>query len=647
MSYIKDSVKPGAAGGARLGEAGVTRRTFVAGSAAVAATTAMGSGVALAAESSKAADSSARPKDGTFTETAEGRNGLVTVGVTFKGGTIDAVEVTDQQETEVFTSAAIPELCGRIVEANSFGVDGVSGATFTSGAIKTAVKQAVIDAGGDPKAFDVPTTHVAGADETTDVDVAVVGAGGSGILAAARAAEAGARVALLDKVGVVGGCSLMSFMMATYPPDAIRDKLDEWISGQMYLADPNVVYTYLTNTQPTIDYLAGATTKANLFPHLGDPNARFPTMMAPYMDRPVVYDELLTNTVKANGGDVYPEHKVTQITTDADGAVTGVVATRPDGSTLTVNARAVVIATGGFGGDTERIRELTGNDPVCGCLTQDVGEGIDMAWAVGAKKPASMGGMMLHQTLAAAKLRGYEYFQQQMPMILGYTPSVLDVTTAGVRFRNEDWVNTATAAAGSGFFAGGTTYAMLDQDMVDALASGGTQAIGFTDSPGMPPEYKPDFTADTPWDGFQEVLDDCVKNGWAFTGKTIEELATSAGMDPAVLAETVETYNGYCAAGVDEFFGKDPAHLVALETGPFYLVTITYNQLGTVGGLIINDRFQVLDDASKAIPGLYAVGADAYGTCWNRNYYGMGDGIGFAYVSGYVAGPIAAAYALA
>ena len=118
-------------------------------------------------------------------------------------------------------------------------------------------------------------------------------------------------------------------------------------------------------------------------------------------------------------------------------------------------------------------------------------------------------------------------------------------------------------------------------------------------------------------------------------------------MTPEVLAATVETYNGYCDAGQDTFFGKTPEHLVALKTAPFYLVAITYNQLGTVGGINVNDQFQALTEDRKAIPGLYSIGSDAYGTCWNRNYYGTGDGIGFAMVSGYAAGPIVAEYALA
>jgi fumarate reductase flavoprotein subunit len=119
-------------------------------------------------------------------------------------------------------------------------------------------------------------------------------------------------------------------------------------------------------------------------------------------------------------------------------------------------------------------------------------------------------------------------------------------------------------------------------------------------------------------------------------------------MDPAVLQATIDTYNGYCAAGKDAIFNKTPQHLVAYDgSGPYYLIGITYNHLGTIGGIIVNEDFQVLDDEKKAIPGLYSTGAEAYGTCWNRNYYGQGDGIGFALVSGYVAGGILAEYASA
>ena len=610
-----------------------TRRTFVAGTGAAAAVAAAGN-VALAL---------AEPADGTYTESAEGRNGLVTVDVTFKDGAIASVQVTDHQETEVYTADAIPQLCDNIVEAQSFGIDGISGATWTSAAILTCVRAAVEEAGGDVEAFNKPSAYEQGPDEEVDADVLVIGGGMSGIFCATRAAQAGAKVVLVEKVRLVGGCSDMSFSDALYEPEQVNEKMVSWISEQMYAVDPALIHKYLENSRPAFDYALEVTDNA-LFPYYGDPNAWLPTMLAPYTDRPGIYNSMLAGA----GVDVRIETTAEMLLFEnSTGTVIGAVCGRRDGSKFTVNAKATVIATGGLGGDTAWLKELSGYDVVCGCLTQDVGEGMKMAWDVGAAKPKNLGGMMLHQTLACAKLRGYEFFQQQMPMILGYVPSVLDVTTAGVRLRNEDWVNTAVATASGGAFAGGTTYAMLDQAMVDALMTGGTAAIGFTESPGMPPEYKPQFDIDTPWEGFQQVLDDCVANGWAFTGGTVEELAEAAGMTPEVLAATVETYNGYCDAGQDTFFGKTPEHLVALKTAPFYLVAITYNQLGTVGGINVNDQFQALTEDRKAIPGLYSVGSDAYGTCWNRNYYGTGDGIGFAMVSGYAAGPIVAEYALA
>ena len=617
----------------------ITRRTFVGAAAAT------GAAVALSGTPALAAEAGAQPADGEYTTSCRGRNGMVTCVTTIADGAIADVECIEQQETPVFTAEAIPLLCTEIAAANSFGVDSITGATWSSAAIKTCVRQAIVDAGGDPDAFDVPTDHADAADQTIDCDVAIVGAGFSGIFAAARAAQEGAKVCLIDK-SIVGGCSLQSFAVTVYDgEEVVREKLNSWIAEQMYLVDPALIYAYLANNKPMIDWVETFQDSTEFFPYGFDFFGAPMGMFCDYMLRPPFYADMLEKTVIAGGGCVMTGVAAHELIKDGD-AVTGVVATAKDGSTVTINAKATILATGGFGGDSARLKELTGYDVVCGCLTQCVGEGMEMAWAAGAKKPVSLGGMMLHQTLAESAVVGYEYFQQQMPMILGYVPSVLDLDAAGRRFRNEDWVNVATAASNGGAFAGGKTYVLLDADMIGKLMEGGTAAIGFMESPGMPPEYKPDFQPDTPWDGFDAVLEDVVAGGWGFKGETLDGLAEAAGMDPAVLAATVEQYNAYCAAGKDDFFNKAPEHLVGYGEGPFYLVTITYNQLGTIGGIVVNDKFQVLDEGNRAIAGLYSTGADAYGTCWNRNYYGSGDGVGFAMVSGYVAGPIAAAYAL-
>jgi fumarate reductase flavoprotein subunit len=354
---------------------------------------------------------------------------------------------------------------------------------------------------------------------------------------------------------------------------------------------------------------------------------------------------MLSKEVTDNGGEIFMETTARSLLTQ-DGAVTGVVAERRDGSTLTVNAKAVVIATGGFGGDTDMVKEYSGYDVVCGCLTQDVGEGMKMAWDVGAAVANNIGGLQLHQTLATANLVTFDYFHMRMPMILGYVPSVLNVTKNGVRFRNEEWGNVATAASTGGAFVGGTTYTLIDQSTIDKLEAGGLLAMGTDASPGMPPEYKPDFTIETPWTDAKEVFDAMVAGGWGYYGETIEELAEAAGFDVATFTDTFETYQGYCRDGKDGLFNKDPKYLVEYEYGPYYLVEITYNQLGTVTGLVINARTQVLDTEGNPIPGLYSVGADASSVLYDHNYNGMGDAIGWAITSGYMGGESAAAYVL-
>jgi fumarate reductase flavoprotein subunit len=638
------------------------RRGFVKGGAAVAVAATVGGALAACTtddggsvsgsgsgdtpSAGGGADSGAEAADGIYTGTAQGRNGQVVTTTTIQGGAIAKVEVTEHQETDVFGGIAIEPLCAGIVAANSYGIDSVAGATWTCAAIKKGVEAAIEEAGGSPSRYNKPTVYENVHDETIDADIAVIGAGFSGLLSACRAAEIGAKVVLIDKAGI-GGCSLQSFGAAIYDsPEIIETRLNGWLAEQMYFADPALIYTYLSNNMDAINWLRTFNDTTDFFPFFGE-EGFFRGLLCEYMERPKVYQEMLDKTVLANGGSVHISTTATELLTDTSGAVTGVVATRLDGSTLTVNAKAVNIATGGFGGNTGKVKELTSYDVVCGSLTQCIGEGEDMAYAVGAVKPRNLGGMQLHQTLASstAKLNGYEYFQQQMPMVMGYVPSVLNVDNAGKRFRNEDWVNIPTSASAGGVFAGGVTYVLLDQNFIQKLETGGTAAIGYTESPGMPPEYKPDFMPDTPWVDFSKVLADLVPNDWAYTGNTIEELANAANMDPAVLQATINTYNGYCAAGKDQLFNKEAQHLVAYDgSGPYYLIGITYNHLGTIGGSEVNEAFQVIDDAKKAIPGLYSTGAEAYGTCWNRNYYGMGDGIGFAMVSGYVAGNIMAGY---
>ncbi|MDR1619282.1 MAG: FAD-binding protein [Clostridiales bacterium] len=589
-------------------------------------------------------------KDGTYTTAAMGRNGQVTVATTFSGGKITKVDVQDHIETSVYTDRAIPVLSTAIVENNSYNVDVVAGATATCSAIKRAVYDAIDQAGGTAAAYESKPDVIPAADETIDVDVAVIGAGVSGIMSALNASDAGAKVALIEKTTILGGCSLQSFATSAFgmkhnveagedTEAGILEKFNNWIVTEGYRADATLVNTYLKNGGAALDYYMDLGLLA-----VRDFFGMQMTMLTDYDGRQPLYEKALDERVVQKGGAVYRETTAKSLIQTGD-TITGVVCKRADGSTLTVNAKAVVIATGGYGGDAERVYRDSGVRAVAGCLTQTVGEGIDMAWAVGAKVPPNLGGLQLHQTLATSNLTGFEYFQMRYPMITTYLQPLLNVSNKGIRFRNEEWASNAVAASNSAAFTGGYTYVLLSQSTLDKLEQGGIAAIGADASPAMPPEYKPAFELDTPWPDTKAVFDAMVEGGWGFYGETIEALAANAGFDVDTFKNTFETYQAYCRNGKDEYFNKPARYLVEYEYGPYYLVESTYNQLGTVTGLVVNSGFQVLDVNDNPIPGLYSCGSDASSTLYNSMYMGAGDAIGFAITSGKVSGENAAAFA--
>lgn len=612
----------------------MTRKTFIAGTAVLASTGAL-AGVARA-------DGLAQAADGVYVTSALGRGGYFDVETTITDGKIAAVKPADNHlETALIASVAFPAMEEAMVANNSYLVDTVAGCTFTCAAMMTAVRAAIEEAGGDPAGYEHMPVAPDPVDETIDCDVCVIGGGISGVMAAAKAAADGANVVLLEKSVFLGGCCLHSSGATAYGTQAardagedsetlIRDKFNTWLDYQHYRVDAGLLYTYLSNAGRALDFLDRG---GMLFPKAPE-NYR----MVPYADRPGVVESLLADTVCAHGGDVRTEVTATGLIQEDDGTVVGVEAQTRAGGKLTIYARAVVIASGGYGGDTERVFRNSGVRAVAGGICTNVGEGIDMAYAAGAQVPSNVSGLQLHQTLATAQLRGYDYFHTRMPMILCYSPSLLHVDKAGVRYRNEFHIKSPTAAAGGSAFTGGCTYVLVAQSTIDQLETGGMVAMGTDYTPGLPPLYKPEFDETTLWTDVRPLLDDVVANGWGYFGETIEELAANAGFDVETFADTFATYQGYCETGVDAYFAKPAQYLKAYEYGPYYLVESTYNQLGTVTGLVVNNRMRVLDGESREIPGLYAVGADASSTLYDRMYSGNGDALAWAMTSGFLAG---------
>jgi fumarate reductase flavoprotein subunit len=94
----------------------------------------------------------------------------------------------------------------------------------------------------------------------------------------------------------------------------------------------------------------------------------------------------------------------------------------------------------------------------------------------------------------------------------------------------------------------------------------------------------------------------------------LEELAEQMGVPKDAFVATVKRYNELAKGGKDLDFGKQSKRLSTIEKAPFYAVKRRPALLCALGGLIINENMQVLDDAGTVIPGLYAAGNNS--GCW-------------------------------
>ena len=355
----------------------------------------------------------------TLTGSADGRNGPVEVTVVMDGDKIVYVEVTSHSETEGIGSVAVDEIPAAIVESQSILADAVTGATVTSEAIYAAVLNAMLEGGIDPALYEVAAAAAEepAVDVLVEVDVVVVGAGGAGMTAAITAADAGRSVLLLESQGIVGGNSARSTggmnaaptewqqanefdqaagvestlkKVANYPDNARIQELGEIVTKQWeeYQANPEGYFDSSELFQ--LDTLIGggglndpalvkrlAENSPDAIAWLGslDPEvvlhnvAAFGGASVKRIHRPVdengktlsvgayVVPLLKENLDKRDNIELLTNTTAKEILMD-NGAAVGVVAKTADGATVTVNAKSVVITTGGFGANNDMIASL-------------------------------------------------------------------------------------------------------------------------------------------------------------------------------------------------------------------------------------------------------------------------------------------------
>lgn len=509
------------------------------------------------------------------------------------------------------------------------------------------------------------------ADEVLSCDIVVCGCGASGFMAALTAAKAGTKVVVLEKgqdMTAPNGVWVSGpFAVGT---DVLKNK-----EGGTTLTVDDVFYHVMDYTHWTpnpalarrcieeshnavanLEEIGYEFQEANfrfLTPFIGEKGG-FHLITTDIADRPALW----TAALDQYGVEVRFSTSMTSLVTDDQGAVTGVVAQTADGGVLRVDAGATILATGGYLGNedlqerflhTRDLNVARGGDSLC------TGDGILAAEAIGAALektfgycPCEYGGT----NDKASRPAKQDKFDQNYAFKFGYYGNLL-VDAQGKRFLNEGLLCDYPMSYGSEqTLHNNPWYAVVDQAYVDAMTTEGLYnymtsrgaVAGAHDDPSTN-WFIGSYFKNRILDNLPADIEEGISEGWVWKGDTIEEVAEAAGLPPETVVATVERYNGYCEAGVDEEFGASPWYLTPVKDGPFYITQNYQSAWSTFGGLRIDDQCRVLTaDEYKPIAGLYCVGTEA-GSLYYSPYYDIpGYCYGLCIDSGYIAANEATAF---
>ncbi len=596
---------------------------------------------------------------GTYTGNGFGKNSRIVLDVTFSENEILDIQVVSHGETAGICEVAFDRLPGEILKYQSLGVDTVASATESSKGIIAAVEDAVIQAGGDVEALRAVEIVKEQSDEVIveEADICVIGAGVSGSVAAIQATDLGAKVIILEKTastGVRGGTFFAAdshlVEEAGVEPVDVESFFRDYMDDTGWRADGTLVRDWIEMSKSTVGYLEkhGCQFKKHLDPLSGG-NDYGSVGYGGTMYDTTEYTEIqqIANALKCiedNGGALYTDTTATGLIVDENGTVCGVMATRADGSKMQVNAKSVILATGGYGADFDWIsKSYNGVMPTANFgVATNVGDGIKMAAELGAAEVGESAVMLRMPRLVGdfntyndydsgdGRVKLGKRFQYAVPLL----PMTMWVNSSGERICDENEVCYNRNFTGNIVMSqGGYVYVLMNEKMLKTLAEEGAGALNMTQPQGM--GYINNYTLlEQGWGDVFMVADGLVEQGVAYKGNTIEELAENAGMKPEILAATLKTYNEACAAGEDDTFFKAPEFLSGMEEGPYYLFTENVCVLTSLGGLKVS-RYMEVQSMNAAernyseIPGLYACG-----TCTGGIYgdhYANAEGVAHSY----------------
>ena len=506
-------------------------------------------------------------QDGVWAGTGNGRNGDIQVSVTVKGGKIIAGKVVSEDETDFAKPAAQEIIDQAVVNGHIKSYDAVSGATITSNGTAEAIKNALAKASGkSEKAAEV---------KNGNCDIVIIGAGGAGLAAAIEGVQNGAKVIVLEKMGVAGGNTTSATGGLNAAETKIQKELGIEDTKEQFYADtmkggynkndPALVRKMVDKAAETVDWLmsfgvdlsdvgkmAGSTNKRTHRPQGG---AAVGAHMVSVME---------AEALKI-GVDLRKNSKVIDIIKEENKPAGVVVET--NGQRYTIAAKAVIIATGGFGANPDMVVKYKPELEGFGTTNHKGATGDAFAWI------EKFGGALTQM----------DEIQTHPTVVPG---NGLMITEA-VRGNGAIMVN----REGNRFCSEMATRDVMSKAILNQ--TGKTAYLVF--DMGVRKSLK--------------AIEGYVKQGLLAEGETPEALAQKLGIPAESFASTIASYNQIQASGNDAEFGRKASEMPRpLTEGPYYAVEVGPAIHHTMGGIKITPNAEVLDTNGNVIPGLYAAG---------------------------------------
>ncbi len=511
-------------------------------------------------------------KDGIFEGSGEGRNGPIEVAVLIENGEILGAKITEEHETAELGLAAEDEILQRVVNGEDISkIDAVSGATLTSNAVLEAVAEALNAARGKKKKKIIY--------QDASCDIVIIGAGGAGLAAATEAANKGAKVIVLEKMGIVGGNTNYATggINASYTKEqkalGIQDSTDvffnDTMAGGKNLNDPVLVRRMVDESAATVEWLESDLIGADLSDVGFFGGATNKRIHRPKGGKAIGEHliPLLYKSAQKQKADVRLNNKVIEILSDdACTKATGVRVATADNE-YTIKAKAVIIASGGFGANMQMIEQY--KPSLRGFATTNhrgaTGDAFDLVKKFDAEL-IQMEQIQTHPTVATGTGIMITEAVRGNGAIL--------VNRSGRRFVNEmqtrDIISSAILSNPDG-----KAFLLFDQSVRASL-----NAIEFY-----------------------------VRQHLVVEGTSLKEVADKIGLPADELSETVEKYNAAVTKKLDSEFGRNAQSMErTLSKPPYYAIWVEPAIHNTMGGIKIDADTHVIAKNGNIVQGLFAAG---------------------------------------